>query len=223
MIQITLTTQEERKRIYELRYRFFARHLNFSNNEELLSDKFDNFNEYIIAKSSDEIIGLISIIPYTKAGFSLEKYVSIKNLPFSPDQSTFEMKGLGVVERYAKSSIPFALIWAAYRYIQGQNEKTIIGLVNLDMLPVYEAIGLKKQSPPIAVGRRTCHLIIGETKSLDENLVNNPSHRWFKMIQRIKQSIGWNLAIPFFESKKDNKSLIKPKTDNQGIADQAHL
>ena len=64
-IKISLATSSDREKIYKIRHRVFASELkqHVENEQEIITDKLDNFNTYITAKINLEIIGFISITP----------------------------------------------------------------------------------------------------------------------------------------------------------------
>src|SRR5690606_17462991 len=88
----------DRQRIYELRHEVYARELrqHDTNAAGALRDALDDVNAYIVAKLRGELVGWISITPPEAPQWSIDKYVSRDVLPFTCDDTVYEVRLLTV-------------------------------------------------------------------------------------------------------------------------------
>src|SRR6478672_11599838 len=84
-VVLTLANYGDRERIYRLRHDVYARELgqHHVNDAGSLSDSLDEQNVYLLARTDGEIAGFISVTPPTSPAYSIDKYASREQLPFS--------------------------------------------------------------------------------------------------------------------------------------------
>jgi ribosomal protein S18 acetylase RimI-like enzyme len=136
LIEISLATSVDRNKIYQIRHEVYASELKQHplNEAKMFQDKLDDFNLYIVAKINTEIAGFISVTPPNKNDYSIDKYLTRKEIPFTVDSGTFEMRILTVLKAYRGKSIAVALMWAAFRLIQSHGALNIMAIGRSEVL-----------------------------------------------------------------------------------------
>ena len=144
-IQNRLANNADRHTIYSMRHSVYATELSqHAENEELiLTDSLDEFNVYIVAEIDDKVVGFISITPPDKNTYSIDKYLSRDSLPFTIDDSTFEIRILTIDKNSRGSRIAALLMYASLRWIESNGGIRVVGIGRVDLLDLYNKIGLK--------------------------------------------------------------------------------
>lgn len=200
LIEISLATSVDRNKIYQLRYDVYASELmqHSINEAMMLEDKLDQFNVYIVAKINTEIVGFISVTPPEKNDYSIDKYFTRKEIPFTVDTSTFEMRILTVLKAHRGKPIAAALMWAAFRLIQSLGGENIMAIGRSEVLDMYLKLGFKATNNEVKAGRVTFTLIHGNVEELNTFIEKNFKSFFIKIRQRCE----WKLAIDFFKPAK---------------------
>ncbi|MDF1698873.1 MAG: histidinol-phosphate transaminase [Saprospiraceae bacterium] len=196
-IKISLASNQDRQRIYEIRHRVYAVELGQhpTNENGTLSNQLDEGNIYFIAQLGTEIIGFISITPPGLGIYSMDKYLSREALPFEVDDTMYEMRILTVLEEYRKSPAALLLMWAAYRWIDTHKGTNVMAIGKLDVLPLYLKLGFKALGIQVEWGAVRFELIHGNIQTLhhyvDKHLV--------PLFRRLEANCDWDLNISFFK------------------------
>jgi histidinol-phosphate/aromatic aminotransferase/cobyric acid decarboxylase-like protein/GNAT superfamily N-acetyltransferase len=197
LIEISLATSVDRNKIYQIRHEVYASELRQHplNEAKMFQDKLDDFNLYIVAKINTEIACFISVTPPNKNDYSIDKYLTRKEIPFTVDSGTFEMRILTVLKAYRGKSIAVALMWAAFRLIQSHGALNIMAIGRSEVLDMYLKLGFKATNKEVKSGEVTFKLIHGQVEELNAFMENNFKNIFIK----IKQHCQWKLGIDFFK------------------------
>ena len=169
LVEISFATSDDRNKIYRIRHEVYASELmqHPQNEGKIFQDKFDDFNTYIVAKINSKIVGFISVTPPTKNDYSIDKYFTRKEIPFTVDDGTFEMRILTVLKAHRGKPIAVALMWAAFRWIQSFDGENIIAIGRAEVLDMYLKLGFKSTHNKISVGKVTFTLIHAKVEELN--------------------------------------------------------
>src|SRR4051812_15176043 len=104
---VTIADQDDRELIYGMRHAVYARELcqYHLNNSSRLTDSLDGWNIYLVAKAGPEIEGFISITPPGHPSYSIDKYFSRHDLPFSCTDDLYEIRLLTVMPVHRRRSL----------------------------------------------------------------------------------------------------------------------
>lgn len=126
MIYKIANTEEEYSQIYKLNYKTFVDEIpqHEENEQQILVDKFDKKNIYIIAKNKENVVAMISLC--AERPFSLDQKLDgiDKHIKFKYN-NPIEIRLLSVREEYRKSKVFFELIKRTFNYIV-QNSYDVI-------------------------------------------------------------------------------------------------
>ena len=173
-IQIRIANHTDRHTIYGMRHSVYATELSqHAENEELtLTDSLDEFNVYIVAGIDDKVVGFISITPPDKNTYSIDKYLSRDSLPFAIDDSTFEIRILTIDKNSRGSRIAALLMYASLRWIESNGGIRVIVIGRVDLLDLYNKIGLKNTGIQVNSGALTFELMTVTINDARDNLRN---------------------------------------------------
>jgi histidinol-phosphate/aromatic aminotransferase/cobyric acid decarboxylase-like protein/predicted N-acetyltransferase YhbS len=194
-ISISLANAQDREVIYKMRHEVYARELgqHVENDHGRLTDKLDAINLYIVAKAGEEIAGFVSVTPPNDVGYSVDKYFSREELPFSFDEGLYETRILTVSPAWRSSRVAALLMYAALRYIQTLGGKTAVGIGRLEVLDMYKRAGFRSLKRQVRSGKVTFELIAA-------NVDQDRSH-FTKLITDLERHTEWNLnGIDFYKS-----------------------
>jgi hypothetical protein len=95
---VDLASDEDREVIYRMRHEVYARELaqHRLHPEGRLRDALDDFNQYIVVRRDRKVLGFISITPPEGNRYSIDKYLSRDQLPFSIGDDLYEVRILTV-------------------------------------------------------------------------------------------------------------------------------
>ena len=93
-VKIALSTERQRRMIYQVRHDIYAAELaqHPRNDHGRLSDPLDAFNVYLTATVGNELVGFISVTPPGRGAYSIDKYVPRDQLPFPFDDTLYEVR-----------------------------------------------------------------------------------------------------------------------------------
>ena len=192
-VRVGLANATERDRIYGMRHQVYARELGQHplNDVERLTDSLDAFNQYLVATAGDDVLGFVSITPPGR-GYSVDKYFSRDQLPFTVSSTTFEIRLLTVPADHRGRLIAALLMYAALRWVESRGGTTIIGIGRSDLMPFYAKAGLQPHGLRTSSGAVTYELMSAETKRLRQGL-RDRSH----MLQKLERRVRWELDCSF--------------------------
>lgn len=194
LISISIADDQDRERIYAIRYRVYAKELGQHGENEVcrLKDVLDSVNVYLVAKVKGEIAGFVSITPPSKAGFSIDRYFTRDDLPLRFDQGLYEVRLLTVDPVRRTSRIVAALMYGAWRYVESRGGREIVSLGRQEILGMYERVGFKRLGMRTRSGKVTYELM---TRSVREE-----SDMTVQIANCVEKHVGWNLESVRFRS-----------------------
>jgi hypothetical protein len=142
---IITADQQDRNRIYQFRYSIYGEELGQHGLNETgqLQDELDLYNQYIVAKKNDKVLGFISITPPSAPKFSIEKYFNRSSTPYQFDEYLYEIRLLSVNKNNRNGSLAFALMYAAFRWVQSHGGKYIVAICRAELIEMYCKAGLQ--------------------------------------------------------------------------------
>ncbi|HEY2860909.1 MAG TPA: aminotransferase class I/II-fold pyridoxal phosphate-dependent enzyme [Terracidiphilus sp.] len=193
---ISMATQADRQRIYEMRHQVYAAELGQHkvNVQGLLTDSLDAFNYYIAARIGGELAGFISITPPGVGSYSIDKYAARDQLPITFDNELFEVRLLTVAEQYRGSRLVEALMYAAFRWVEEQGGKRIIAIGRAEVLSIYLKCGLRPLHHRVRCGSVEFELLETSVEAL-----RTMAERGHARYRRLRDQLIWELDIPFFK------------------------
>lgn len=182
----------DREAIYRLRHRVYASelHQHSENAAGRLVDGLDSVNVYLVVKSGDAIVGHISVTPPGDHRYSLEKYLSLEDLPFSVDARTYEVRLLTVREGHRSGPAALLLLLAALRWIQARGGTRIIALGRREVLPFYVKAGLMPVGVRVKSGAVDYELMTATTHELARVAFRR------SVFRRAARGASWHLDRP---------------------------
>jgi hypothetical protein len=192
--RIALASAGDRDNIYRMRHDVFARELGQhpENDREILTDSLDEYNIYITAALNGSIVGFISITP-PGSRYSIDKYLSRQELPFTVDDRLFELRLLAVSTEHRGSQILPALIYAAFRWVEAHDGTRIVAIGRREILDIYLKAGMRAVGRQIESGAVTFELITATTEEVNRMLT-----RHTPLLRRLEQRLDWLLSVPFY-------------------------
>ena len=193
--QTTLVTanQDDRELIYRIRHAVYAQELRQHNPDPAgrLTDACDHWNTYLVAKVANQISGFISITPPGQRSYSIDKYFSRDDLPFSTD-SLYELRLLTVVPVHRRRLFATLLMYAAFRWVEAHGGEHIVAIGRREILPLYtrsgmELAGLSTQSGAVAYD--LLHAPVAKLRAYVPKIS--------KVLDRIQSKVDWQLHFPF--------------------------
>ena len=192
-IVIAEATGEIRERIYVARHRVYALEIGqyLPNVEERLTDSLDATNRYFVAMCHGELAGFISVTPPGGAGYSIDKYFTRDELPFTVDGGLFEIRLLTVLPGHRASELAAALMMAAFRWIEARGGNRIVAIGRREVKAMYLKSGMTDAGQSVKAGAVTYDLLHAETAA-----IRMRADRKAKLLERIEASVDWQLQVP---------------------------
>jgi histidinol-phosphate/aromatic aminotransferase/cobyric acid decarboxylase-like protein len=194
--RISAADPGDRPAIFRMRHDVYARELRQhpTNSDNLLRDSLDDFNHYITAHVNSELVGFISITPPGFGKYSIDKYIAREAVPVPFDDGLYEFRILTVAKHHRSSRLAGTLIYAAFRWIEARNGRTIIAMGRTDILSIYLKFGMQPMNLQIKSGAVTFELLKSTTQR--QRVVVERHHRFLKNVCR---EVTWELDMPFFK------------------------
>ncbi|MCF8217233.1 MAG: aminotransferase class I/II-fold pyridoxal phosphate-dependent enzyme [Chlorobium sp.] len=219
-ITVRLATRSDRNQIYKIRYQVYAEELgqHQSNVFRKLQDNLDEFNEYVVVKYFDTVIGFVSITPPNDTGYSIDKYVSRSEIPLSFHDALFELRLLTVVEEWRHSIAILLLVYGTYKYLKLKNASEVIAIGRAEIMSLYEGLGFKTLGKRILSGKVTYELMYIDDKSFEESarrvLERYASEKYARVFDTL--NVSQNHAYhggQFFKAIGENFSSLEKAAD----------
>ncbi len=196
-IQIRLATRDDREAIGRVRHEVYARelHQHSENPEGRLSDPLDETNLFLVASVGGELAGFVSLTP-PGAAYSIDKYLSRKQLPFRIDAGLFEVRLLTTVSRFRQCEVGGQvcglLAYAALRWIDVQGGTRVVAIGRREVLGLYRKFGLQALGVPITSGAVHFELMTATMPELAP-----ARERYQGLIHYLESKADWRLAVPY--------------------------
>ncbi len=191
---LRLATATDHDQIYRLRHDIYACELgqHAVNGDGRLSDALDEFNVYLVADCAGEIAGFISITPPEDGRFSVDKYVHRADFAPLRDGQFHEVRLLTVAPNHRGREIAFALMYAAFRWVEAHDGDRVVAIGRREILDLYLHVGLERLGCEIQSGAVTYELLAATLRQFHTRLKDFSS-----LLQRLERSLDWRLAFPF--------------------------
>ncbi len=187
-IVIALADDRDRQSIYAIRHDVYGRELgqHAENADGLLRDTLDEVNTYIVATEGRTVVGFISMTPPGAHGYSLDKYFDRANTGLRFDRGLYEIRLLTVVEAARHRQLAALLMYAALRYVESQGATTIAAIGRLEILRLYERVGLRRRGLRAQAGAVTYEL-------MSANVQDIRTPRREAIIRRLERTVEWRI------------------------------
>ena len=144
---------EEYEQINKLNYQTFVeeipQHDSQQNSFKVLVDKFDDENIYFIAKSNDNIIGMLAF--RHQRPFSLDFKISNLDNYINKDNKYCEVRLLSVKKEFRNSKVALSLMTTVIEHAMDQGFNTALISAYKKQIPLYKEFGCKSFSKPIII------------------------------------------------------------------------
>ena len=163
LISLRVADQGDRERIYAIRHQVYARELgqHAENVDGRLTDVLDTVNIYLVATVGGDIAGFISITPPNAVGYSIDKYFARDDVPLAFDHNLYEVRLLTVRSARRTSRVAAALMYGAWRYIESLGGRAVVCIGRVEMLNMYQRVGLRTLGRRARSGNVTYELMAG--------------------------------------------------------------
>lgn len=191
---IRLATEADREQIYRLRHDVYAPELgqHATTSDGRLSDALDEFNVYLVASRNGDIAGFVSITPPEGGRFSVDKYLRREDFPPLRDGRFHEVRLLTVTQNHRGREIAFALMYAAFRWVEAHKGNRVVAIGRREILDLYLHVGLERLGCEVRSGAVTYELLAATIPQFHARLKDFTS-----LLQRLERSLDWRLAFPF--------------------------
>src|SRR5437016_3024558 len=193
-LSIGLATAADRAAIYQIRHAVYATELkqHAQRAEGALRDPLDAFNQYIVAKVGEQVIGFISITPPGHGSYSIDKYLDREELPFACDDGLYEVRILTVTKPFRGTRICALLMYAALRWVEEGGGTRLIAIGRSDLLRLYQKAGFQLLNRRIESGALTFELMTQSVSDARRLADSQPA-----ALRSLYKGIDWQLRIPF--------------------------
>ena len=194
--RIAIVDPKDRLKIYQIRHQVYARELgqHRTNPDQLLSDRLDDTNLYITATIDDELAGFISITPPGVDRYSFEKYLSREVLPFPVNDSLYELRILTVTQNHRSSRLAYALMYAAFRWVEESKGERIVAIGRSEVLSIYLKAGMRLLNHRVTAGKVTFELMETTVDRLRGVVERNR-----RILTELQNHLVWEMDLPFFK------------------------
>lgn len=194
--ELAPATPEEREIIYHLRHEVYACEIgqHAVNDHQLLTDKLDVSNVYLVARCDDEIAGFISLTPPSSSSYSIDKYFNRDQLPFAVDAGLYEVRLLTVRKEHRGTRLALLLMYAAFRWVESHGGTHITAIGRREIMPAYLKTGLKDCGLRVQCGEVVFHLLHESLAPMRQRLEANNA-----LLGAMEKQVRWSLSMPMRE------------------------
>jgi histidinol-phosphate/aromatic aminotransferase/cobyric acid decarboxylase-like protein len=193
-IVVAVASDEDREQIFESRHEVYARelHQHSSNSAGRLSDPLDAGNIYLVARNGGELAGFVSITVPGQGSYSIDKYFAREQLPFTVDNSLFEIRLLTVLKPHRGREVASVLMYAAFRWVESHGGEHIVAIGRREVLDMYLKAGLRQAGSSTRSGSVTYDLLYASTTQVRETVES-----FRGLLARLEGKTDWQLSFPF--------------------------
>ncbi len=194
-LQVRPATTEDRAWIHELRHRVYAEELgqHAVDPSGRLSDGLDGDNVYLVVAHGDERAGFVSLTPPWVGRYGLDKYLTRHELPVLSQNDVVEVRILTVEPGWRDTGIATLLMYAALRWTASRGGRTIAAMGRSDLLPMYEAVGLRPVGRTVSSGSVDFEVMVADVAAAMRAAL---AHRRDE-IEQLQQVVDWRLDADF--------------------------
>jgi histidinol-phosphate/aromatic aminotransferase/cobyric acid decarboxylase-like protein len=189
-ISLRIADDADRERIYAIRHQVYARELgqHAENDEGRLTDALDAVNVYLVATVGRDVAGFVSITPPNDVGYSIDKYFARDDVPLAFDQGLYEVRLLTVTSTLRASRIAAVLMYGAWRYVESRGGRAIVCIGRLEVLDMYQRVGLRSLGRRARSGNVTYELMVGEMGAMRDESI-----RWQHIADDLERHVDWKV------------------------------
>ncbi len=190
---LSLATPADREQVYAARHAVYAAELgqHAVHPGGRLTDALDAFNDYVVARRGDRVIGFVSLTPPGPGRYSVDKYVDRAALPFPVDAGLHEVRLLTVLPGERHGPVAAALMLAALRLVEARGGTRVVAIGRREVLGVYRKAGLDPHGPTFASGAVSFTLMSATVADLRARL-----DRLRRPFARALRDCRWDLPVP---------------------------
>ncbi|HVU15898.1 MAG TPA: histidinol-phosphate aminotransferase family protein [Candidatus Didemnitutus sp.] len=191
---LEIASEADRAQVAALRHDVYARELGQHpvNATGRLGDGLDAYNIVLVARMGGAVAGFVSLTPPRCPAYSIDKYFPRADLPFSVDDSLFEVRLLTVLPEHRGSEIALLLMYAALRWVESHGGTHVAAIGRREVVPLYERVGLRPMGLSARSGAVTYDLLHATATQLRAQAV-----RLADLFGRLERHIHWRLSFPF--------------------------
>lgn len=185
-----------REAIYRARHDVYALELGQHppNAEELLRDKLDDVNRYIVATRGGTLAAFVSITPPGGHGYSIDKYFQRTEIPFELGSGTYEIRLLTVLEEHRDSDLAATLMVAAFRWIEARGGEKVVAIGRDEVAGMYVRGGMLPTGLSVSSGAVTFELMHADVAQVRADF-----DALEPVVAAIERSVEWRLHVPLRE------------------------
>ena len=208
MIKLTIANSNDRTLINKIRYSIYCKELKQypTNKFQSITNNYDKYNNFIVAKSENEILGFICITPQNPLGLSLERHLKSNGYNFKGSSKAFELRLFTIIKKSRGSVIGFSLLIASRLLIERQGGNTILALGKDSLLHFYEKFYFKSTGIKLMIGNVSYQLIQSDLKKTSKVFYKHK-----RVIHRLRREINWGVFASALEEsikKYENIGII---------------
>ena len=136
---------QEYDQISQLNYQTFVeeipQHSSLQNSNQILIDKFDEENKYFIAKSNNNVIGMLAF--RSQRPFSLDSKISDLDQYIDNENKYCEVRLLSVKKEFRNSKVALSLITTLIEFAMDQGCNAAFISAYKKQIPLYRKFGCK--------------------------------------------------------------------------------
>jgi histidinol-phosphate/aromatic aminotransferase/cobyric acid decarboxylase-like protein len=191
---LTLASEQDRRVIYRLRHEVYARELGQHDTHltEQLQDTLDGWNMYLVAKVAGAITGFVSVTPPAQPAYSINKYFAPERLPFSIDNTLYEVRLLTILKPHRGRALAALLMYGALRWVEAHGGTRIVVLGRREIVDLYLRVGLQPTGHATRAGAVTYDLLLASTDAVRRKI-----GELSRVIARLEAQTEWHLPFPF--------------------------
>lgn len=143
-VRLAVADNGMRSAIYKARHDVYACELRQYpvSPDKVLTDATDAYNHYIVATVGNKVAGFVAVTPPGKPK-AMEKH-SIRT-----NTESYEVRLLTVLKKHRGRGLGSALMYGALRFVEASGGTRIDAVARLEVLPMYQAVGLVKVSDAV--------------------------------------------------------------------------
>lgn len=193
-IVLELASRRETETLSRLRHEVYARELrqHLVNSSGRLTDALDAWNVNIVARIGGEVAGFISITPPGRPSYSIDKYFSRDELPFTVDSRLYEVRLLTVLKPHRGRELAPLLMYAALRWVEANGGTRIVAIGRREVVDLYRRVGLQLCELSTTSGAVTYDLLTAGVSELRGKV-----SEFAELCDRLDERTDWRLPVPF--------------------------
>jgi len=147
---------------------------------------------YVGAWIDDRLAGFVAVTPPSSPKLSLEKHVSLKELPIVRGAGVYEIRALTVLAAARGSAAAAALLYAAIRFVQNAGGTHVVAVGRRDVLAMYLRFGLETTGNPFRSGAIAYEVILAPVERITAHIDRHETH-----LAQLETRVDWHVGCGF--------------------------